>query len=82
MKPTVMPALSLQEIFLQYKEGQWRHACAENLLSALPLAHVISSTPKGLEIQAWDETGFLSMPISIAAQKKSTAIYHTRTAPL
>ena len=55
--------------FLQYKEGQWRHACAENLLSALPLAHVISSTPKGLEIQAWDETGFLSMPISIAAQK-------------
>ncbi len=44
--------------FLIWNEGRWRVATQSELSSTLPIAQVKIATPRSVEIEFWDETGF------------------------
>ena len=55
---------------LYYREGEWRAFSPDDAsASGLPLARVVAAAPKGVEIEAWDETGFVSMHAKIEGKK-------------
>ena len=57
---------------LQFNDGEWR--CMPIALSShLPIARVISANAKGVEVQAWDESGFYSLNVKIEAGKLNPA---------
>jgi len=43
---------------LQYKESEWRVLSAEAIDKCLPMARVLAASPKAVEIEGWDESGF------------------------
>jgi len=58
--------------FLQFKEGEWRcmrTKTPEAIEKDLPLAQVLSATPKEVQMQAWDESGFFSIQATISSGK-------------
>lgn len=55
--------------FLQFKHAEWRCIRDGAIDASLPLAQVISVTPKEVHIRAWDESGFFFVQTSIAAGK-------------
>jgi hypothetical protein len=46
---------------LQYKDSEWRVVSAEGIDKRLPMARVLTSSPKIVEIEGWDESGFFSV---------------------
>jgi hypothetical protein len=55
--------------YLVYEEGEWRVVPFEELKKDQPIAHVKSISGKGLEIEAWDETGFYPLQVTIETEK-------------
>lgn len=58
---------------LQYKDKEWHSVSPNALEERFPLARVLSITSKEIEIQAWDESGFFSIPVKIADQRMPLA---------
>lgn len=50
---------------LQYKENEWRVISAEEINKNLPVARVVAILPKAVEIEGWDESGFVSVHTKI-----------------
>lgn len=57
-----------QDDYLLWDEGKWKVDSLGPNSSAAPLAHVKSISPKGMEIEAWDETGFYSHYVKLQRQ--------------
>jgi hypothetical protein len=51
--------------FLLYDEGEWKVVSFEQLNNHQPVARVKSISAKGLEVEAWDDTGFYSVQVKI-----------------
>jgi hypothetical protein len=51
--------------FLQFKNQEWRIASGDALSPDLPLACIVSSCSKAVEIQAWDASGFFSIECTV-----------------
>lgn len=54
---------------LAWEEDQWRHVSSDTISPFLPLARVAAITPRGIELQAWDESGFYPMNVKISSQQ-------------
>ncbi len=55
--------------YLLYDEGEWRVVPFSELKNDLPVAQIKSATARGLEIQAWDDTGFALLMVSVEMEK-------------
>lgn len=55
--------------YLLYEDEEWRVASSEELNNDLPVAIVKSASAKGLEIEAWDPTGFYPVQVRIEMEK-------------
>jgi len=55
--------------YLSYEEGEWRVTSFDDLKEDRPVACVRAASTKGLEIEAWDETGFYPMVVKLEAEK-------------
>lgn len=55
--------------YLLYDQGEWRVTALEELKSDQPIAFIKSTSGKGLEIEAWDETGFYPLQVKIEMEK-------------
>jgi hypothetical protein len=53
--------------YLTWEDGQWRVAETEAVSPFFPMARVTSVSHKGVEIRAWDETGFHPVDVEISA---------------
>lgn len=51
--------------FLQFKDQEWRITSSDSLSPDLPLASVVSSSSKAVEIHAWDASGFFSIECTV-----------------
>lgn len=54
--------------FLIWNEGRWKVAALPENSSTLPIARVKIATPRSLEIEFWDETGFYHQVQKLDAQ--------------
>jgi hypothetical protein len=55
--------------FLLYDHGEWKVSPLEELKKDLPIAYIKSASAKGIELEAWDETGFYPIQIKIELEK-------------
>lgn len=55
--------------FLQFIDKEWRSTHSDRISPGLPLAKVTAASAKGVELQAWDESGFFSVHVKIDAGK-------------
>ncbi|MBI2810776.1 MAG: hypothetical protein HYX67_08120 [Candidatus Melainabacteria bacterium] len=55
--------------YLVYDAGEWKISSFENLKPDCPVAAVKSVTPRGVDVEAWDETGFYPLPLHIEAEQ-------------
>lgn len=63
--------------FLQFKDGEWRCIRDGVIDPHLPLAHVISTTSKEVQVHAWDDSGFFSVDVAVLSGKlNSTNVTH------
>lgn len=53
--------------YLMWEDEQWKVSSLDSLSPFFPIARVRSISQKGVEIQAWDETGFYPMSIQISS---------------
>lgn len=54
--------------YLTWQEEKWKVVPFEEVKPDAPVAYVQSATPKGVEIVAWDETGFFRSQLKAEAQ--------------
>jgi hypothetical protein len=54
--------------YLFYREGEWRAGSLEELAGEQPVAHITACTPKEIEMDVWDETGFYPLSVKIEMQ--------------
>lgn len=55
--------------YLLYQAGEWRVVPLDELHKDLPIARVKTISSKAVEIQAWDETGFSPVQVTIEMEK-------------
>jgi hypothetical protein len=60
--------------FLIWEEGKWRNASPTEISSSVPVAQVKVASPRVVEIEAWDETGFLHLHQKLEAQSHFKAM--------
>jgi hypothetical protein len=51
--------------YLMWDEGKWKVVAASEISSSLPVAQVKSASPRGVELEVWDETGFFRLLVKI-----------------
>lgn len=52
--------------FFAWEDGKWKSVPAASIPPALPLIQIKSCSPRGIEAELWDETGFFNLPLKIA----------------
>lgn len=57
--------------FLLYEAGEWRVVSSDELRNDCPIAQVKSASGKGVEIEAWDKTGFSPVMVKTEAEKSA-----------
>ncbi len=67
--------------YLLYDRGEWRNAAFQELSCDRPLAYIKAASVKGIEIEAWDETGFYPIPIKIEIEKPARFQVKPETMP-
>lgn len=55
--------------YLLYDGGEWRVVSYEKLVNDRPIAYVKSVSANGVEIEAWDETGFYPVSVKLEMEK-------------
>jgi hypothetical protein len=59
--------------FLQFKDKEWRFVPQQAIDPHLPLAQTVAVSSKGVELQAWDESGFFCVSVAVDAASKPGA---------
>ncbi len=67
--------------YLIYSEGEWRVCAYEDLKADHPVAKVKAVSAKGIEVEAWDETGFYPLHFKISAASEPRLHFKPETMP-
>lgn len=61
----------MQGDYLQWKDGVWTRVDRDRLLPECPVAMVQAASARGIELMAWNETGFDSMRVELPLEAPS-----------
>lgn len=61
--------------FLMWEDAQWKSVSFDHLMPFFPIAKVSSISSKGVQIEAWDETGFYPMNMQISSPQTPRVNY-------
>lgn len=61
--------------FLMWEDEQWKGVSLDQLLPFFPIAKVSSISSRGVQIEAWDETGFHLMNVQISSPQTPRVNY-------
>ena len=68
--------------FLVWDDGKWRQTTSADISPTMPVVQIKSASPRGIDAELWDETGFFQLSMKIAptlpnrsAGKDSTPLF-------
>ncbi len=52
--------------FLIWDDGKWKLTTAQEISPTKPVVQIKSASPRGVEAELWDETGFFQLPVKVS----------------